>query len=81
VGLLGLGCVTHPFKIRSNEIMSGKVGLYEVNSHLAAVEIRTEEDYKVFSCLIGQKSIQESPQARDPREDLISLKLEIPERI
>ena len=49
--------------------MSGKVRLHEVNSHLAAVEICTEQDYKVFSCLIGQKSIQES------------LKLEMPERI
>lgn len=52
IGMIGLGCVTHPFKIRGNEIFSGKVGIYEVPKQLSSFEVRTESDYKIFSKLI-----------------------------
>jgi hypothetical protein len=59
MGLLGLW-MCHAFvKIVPMKSCPAKVGVYKVNSHLAAVEIRTQ-DGKVFSCLIDQKSMQES---------------------
>lgn len=54
IGMVGLGCVTHPFKIRENEILSGKVGICEVTKQLSSFEVRTESDYKIFSALIKQ---------------------------
>lgn len=57
IGMFGLGCVTHPFKIRENEIISGKVGIYEVNNQLCSFEVRTDADYEIFS-----KFIEDSPE-------------------
>jgi glycosyltransferase involved in cell wall biosynthesis len=54
IGMVGLGCVTHPFKIRENEILSGKVGIYEVPKQLSSFEVRTESDYNIFSVLVKQ---------------------------
>tara|TARA_B100001750_G_C15293186_1_gene488393 strand:- start:568 stop:801 length:234 start_codon:yes stop_codon:yes gene_type:complete len=40
VGLLGLGCVTHPAFLREGEILGPNVGIQEVDDALASVEAR-----------------------------------------
>jgi CMP-N-acetylneuraminic acid synthetase/GT2 family glycosyltransferase len=40
VGLLGLGCVTHPMFLRAGTMFDGKVGIFEVDHPLSAVEVR-----------------------------------------
>ncbi len=40
VGLVGLGLLTRPMAIRSGNINSGNVGLYEVDNPFAAIQVR-----------------------------------------
>jgi hypothetical protein len=40
VGLLGLGCVTHPMFLRAGSMLSGKVGIFEAAHPLSAIEVR-----------------------------------------
>jgi CMP-N-acetylneuraminic acid synthetase len=40
IGLLGLGCVTHPMFLRSGNLFDGKVGIFEVDHPLSAIEVR-----------------------------------------
>jgi hypothetical protein len=40
VGLLGLGCVTHPMFLRAGSMLSGKVGIFEAGHPLNAIEVR-----------------------------------------
>jgi len=40
VGLLGLGCVTHPMLLRTGSLFSGKVGIFEAAHPLSAIEVR-----------------------------------------
>ena len=40
VGLLGLGCVTHPTFLREGEILGPNVGIQEIDNALASVEAR-----------------------------------------
>lgn len=40
IGLIGLGCVTHPMCLRTGRLFDGKVGIFEVEHPLSAVEVR-----------------------------------------
>ena len=40
VGLLGLGCVTHPMFLRAGNMFDGKVGIFEAAHPLSAIEVR-----------------------------------------
>lgn len=44
VGLLSLGCVTYAEFIRQGSRLGKRIGVYEVNDPLAAIEIRSEND-------------------------------------
>jgi GT2 family glycosyltransferase len=52
IGMVGLGCVTHPFKIREEGILSGRVGIYELADQVSSLEVRTESSYEAFARLI-----------------------------
>lgn len=40
VGLLGFGCVTHPMFLRQGDLLAGKLGIFEVDNPLSAMEVR-----------------------------------------
>ncbi len=40
IGLLGLACVTHPMLLRTGSMMDAKVGIFEVDHPLSAIEVR-----------------------------------------
>ncbi|MDA9982378.1 glycosyltransferase [Gammaproteobacteria bacterium] len=46
VGLLGLGCVTHPKFIRAGDLLGKKVGIYEVHNPFCSIEIRNNEMFE-----------------------------------
>ncbi len=52
VGLLGFGCVTHPMFLRQGDMLSGKLGIFEVNHPLSAIEVRDEATLDLVSKLI-----------------------------
>lgn len=53
VGMLGLGCVTYPKIIRDELLLSGKIGIFEINNKFCAIEVRNEYDHEVANNLIG----------------------------
>lgn len=40
IGLLGLGCVTHPMLLRAGRLFGGKVGIFETDHPISAFEVR-----------------------------------------
>jgi CMP-N-acetylneuraminic acid synthetase len=52
VGLLGLGCVTHPMFLRQGDLFGGKLGIYEVADPLAAIEVRDAATLELASKMI-----------------------------
>jgi rhamnosyltransferase len=42
VGLMGLGCVTHPTIVRQGALAGGRLGIFEVSDPLAALEVRDD---------------------------------------
>ncbi len=38
IGLIGLGCVTHPAFVRQGQMLGGKTGLFEIDDPLSALE-------------------------------------------
>ena len=51
VGLKGIGCVTHPEFIREGTVVGANVGLCELHSPYAPIEVRSDEDYVLASLL------------------------------
>lgn len=49
VGLMGLGCVTHPTFVRDGSIIGNNLGLHEVQGPMGSVEIRCGQD--LLDCL------------------------------
>ena len=54
IGLQGLGCVTYPEFIRNEQMLGGKIGLYEVDHPLAGYEVRND-----FSSDLAAKILEE----------------------
>lgn len=47
IGLKGICCVTHPEFLRQGRLLGDKIGLYEVNSPYASIEVREDEDFRL----------------------------------
>jgi glycosyltransferase involved in cell wall biosynthesis len=60
IGLRGVGCVTHPEFLRDGTIFGEKIGIFEVNSPYAQIEVRGDEDFKLASLLIDKWATQDS---------------------
>ena len=54
IGLKGVGCVTHPEFLREGKLLGHKIGIYELNNPYSHLEVRSEEDFKLASVLIGE---------------------------
>jgi len=52
VGLRGVCCVTHPELLRDGSFYGQNIGIYEVDSPLSPIEVRSKEDYRVAELLI-----------------------------
>jgi glycosyltransferase involved in cell wall biosynthesis len=52
LGLPSLGCATYPEVIRRGSRFEGRLGLYEVNSPLAGLEIRSQSELKKLEELV-----------------------------
>lgn len=52
VELRGLACVTHPHFVRQGRLLGEKIGMYEVSSPYAPLEVRSEEDFALASRLL-----------------------------
>ena len=53
VGLLGFGCVTHPMFLRAGDLGAGKLGIFEVDHPLSALEVADEGSASVAASLLG----------------------------
>lgn len=51
VGLVSLGCVTHPHHIREGTRLGGDLGTYELQNPLSTIEIRHREDIQFWDRL------------------------------
>lgn len=51
--LKGIGCVTHPEFLREGSLLGEKVGIYEIDNPYSAIEVRSEDDFKLASKIIG----------------------------
>ena len=54
VGLHGIGCVTHPEFIRSENMIGMNTGLYKVDYPLAGLEVRDDNSARIASLVIDQ---------------------------
>lgn len=54
IGLLGLGCVTHPPFLRDGSVLGGKIGFHEVVEPYATVELRSEAALTASGTLLEQ---------------------------
>jgi len=63
VGLLGFGCVTHPMFLRQGNIFEGRLGIFEVEHPLSALEVRDvpslELAEKLVDCWWADQTSQE----------------------
>jgi rhamnosyltransferase len=53
VGLVGLGCVTHPMFLRTGSVFDGKVGLFEVEHPLSAIQVRSSSMLELTELIGG----------------------------
>jgi CMP-N-acetylneuraminic acid synthetase len=52
IGLKGLGCVTHPEFLREGRLLGQRIGIYEVKSPYARIEVRSDLDFKLAEQLM-----------------------------
>ena len=52
IGLRGVACVTHPEFIREGRLVGSNVGMYEVHSPYAPIEVRNAEDFAFARLLL-----------------------------
>lgn len=65
VGLLGLACVTHPMLLRVGNMFDGKVGIFEVDNPLSAIEVRNATTLSVAEQLLSDWWQQQSVVSRE----------------
>jgi hypothetical protein len=53
VGLVGLGCVTHASMVRTGDVYSGNLGLFEVEDRAALIEVRDAASAAVAEHLLA----------------------------
>ena len=53
VGLMGLGCVTHPMFIRQGNLVAGRVGVFETTDPLASIEVRDDATAELVGGTLG----------------------------
>lgn len=53
LGLVGLGCITHPVFVREGQRLGRKIGIYEVTDPYSCIEVRDEDGFEIASRLIG----------------------------
>jgi len=54
IGLRGLCCVTHPNLLRQGKIYGERIGIFEVGSSVAPIEVRNGDDYRLAEILIDK---------------------------
>lgn len=52
VGLMGFGCVTHPMFLRQGDLLTGKLGIFEIDHPLSAVEVKDPPTSELATRLI-----------------------------
>jgi hypothetical protein len=52
IGMLGLGCVTHPMFLRQGDLSKGKLGIFEVAHPLSSLEVSDAPSRKLAATLI-----------------------------
>lgn len=52
VGMLGLGCVTHPMFLRQGDLSAGKLGIFEIQHPLSGLEVSDPASFRFASTLI-----------------------------
>lgn len=57
LGLKGVACVTHPEFIREGYLVGSNVGMYEVQSPYAPIEVRSEEDFQFAALLMDRAGV------------------------
>jgi rhamnosyltransferase len=57
IGLKGVACVTHPEFIREGCLIGSNVGMYEVRSPYAPIEVRSAEDFELARLLLEKAEI------------------------
>lgn len=57
VGLKGVACVTHPECIREGHLVGANVGMYEVQSSYAPIEVRSQEDFELAELLLERVNL------------------------
>ena len=58
IGLRGLCCVTHTEFIRQERLFGNKVGLFEVDSQLSALEVRDQSSRELAAQLLQNSALQ-----------------------
>lgn len=53
VGLMGLACVAHPAFIRQGDLVSGRVGLFEVTDPLSSIEVRDDATADLVASMLA----------------------------
>ncbi|MDE0828160.1 MAG: glycosyltransferase [Vicinamibacterales bacterium] len=57
IGLKGVACVTHPEFIREGYLVGSNVGMYEIRSPYAPIEVRNAEDFELARVLLERANI------------------------
>jgi glycosyltransferase involved in cell wall biosynthesis len=53
IGLMGVGCVTHPEVLREGSLLGTKIGIYGNDNPLSSIEVRSPEDYEIAGTLMS----------------------------
>lgn len=59
IGLRGVGCVTHPEFLREGRLLGDKIGIYEIDNPYSAIEVRSEEDFRLAERLVDPWTTKE----------------------
>jgi glycosyltransferase involved in cell wall biosynthesis len=54
IGLLGLGCVTHPSFLRNGDLLGHRVGVFEIDDPFCAIEIRNEKLFEIATQMLDK---------------------------
>jgi CMP-N-acetylneuraminic acid synthetase len=52
VGLMGFACITHPMFLRQGDLLKGKLGIFEIEHPLSALEVHEGEAHELIGRLV-----------------------------
>lgn len=67
IGLLGLGCVTHPMFLRTANIFGGKLGVFEIEDQIAAMELRSAHERQLAQPLLADWEKRQSASKKESK--------------